>query len=348
MIKISSSNQEPVEIDGSYGEGGGATLRNAVALSALSKKSIFIRNIRSKRPKSGLMPQHFNAVRAVALLSGAECQKLKVGSNELFFKPQNIQGGRFEIDINTAGSITMVLQAFMIPAAFTDSPVEITIRGGTDVRWSPPVDYLQNVTLKILEKMGYIAEIDTIQRGHYPRGGGIVKVKIKPAPKFRPIELAELHFNKIKGISHAVNLPQHVAQRQAQSAERSLADQGIESTIEIEHSDDAMGPGSGITLWTDGEIPVGGSFIGERGLRAAKVGEKAADEILYYISRGAALDKYMGDQIIPYMAIAGKSKVRTAELTLHALTNIYIAQLLMEKKFSVSGHTGQTATIEVD
>ena len=336
-----------IEIDGSYGEGGGAILRNAVALSALTSRPLNVKNIRANRPKPGLMSQHFNAVNAVAQLSGAKCDKLKVGSSEISFNPEYIKGGKFEIDIKTAGSITMVLQAFMIPAGFADSPVKIMIKGGTDVKWSPPVDYLQNVTLKILESMGYVAKADLIRRGHYPRGGGVVKVKIKPVKKLNPVKLIDLQFSKIKGISHAVNLPEHVAVRQAESAEKLLEANGIESEIKIEHSDDSIGSGSGITLWSDGDIPVGGSYIGERGLRAEKVGKKAAEEILYHTSKGAALDRYMSDQIIPYLGIAGNSKVKTVELTLHTVTNIYIAELLLEKKFYVRGKIGETATIEV-
>ncbi|WP_414469342.1 RNA 3'-terminal phosphate cyclase [Methanobacterium sp. ACI-7] len=337
-----------IEIDGSYGEGGGAFVRNAIALSALTSKPINIRNIRAKRPKPGLMPQHFNAVNAVAQLSNAECDKLSVGSNEIFFKPQKIAGGRFDIDIKTAGSITLVLQAFMLPAAFADSETEITIKGGTDVRWSPPIDYLQNVTLKILKSMGYHARIDLIRRGHYPRGGGIVKVKIEPVNKLNSIEHIDLEFDKIKGISHAVNLPEHVAVRQAESAQKLLKANGIESEIEIEQSDNAVGSGSGITLWSDNDIPVGGSYIGERGLRAEKVGEYAAEEIIYHISKGAAIDKYIGDQIIPYMGVAGNSTVKIAELTLHAVTNIYIAELLLGKKFNVNGKIGEIATISIE
>lgn len=337
-----------MEIDGAYGEGGGAIVRNAVALSALTSKPITIKNIRANRPKSGLMPQHFNSVKAVAQLSGAHYQNLNIGSSEISFFPENIVGGKFDIDIKTAGSSTMVLQAFMIPAAFSNSPVEITIKGGTDVRWSPPIDYLQNVTLKILKKMGYDTKVDLIRRGHYPCGGGIVKVKIRPIKKLNPFKLMDLEFDKVKGISHSVNLPQHIAIRQAESAGKLLEKSGIESEIDIEHSDNAIGPGTGITLWTDNDIPVAGSCIGERGLRAEKVGQKAVEEILYHISKGTALDKYMGDQIIPYMAIAGNSEIKTAELTCHAVTNIYIAEMIMDKKFDVNGKIGEIATIKVN
>lgn len=337
-----------IEIDGSYGEGGGAIVRNAVALSALTSKPINIKNIRAKRSKSGLMPQHFNAITAVAQLSGAKCDKLNVGSSEISFKPESIRGGKFEIDIKTAGSVTMVLQAFMIPAAFADSSVEITIKGGTDVRWSPSVDYLQNVTLKILEKMGYTVKMDIIRRGHYPRGGGIVKVKINPVKKLKPLKLNDLEVDNIKGVSHAVKLPKHVAVRQAESAENLFKKNGFDAEIEVQHSDDTLGPGSGILLWSEGNSRVSGSAIGERGLKAEKVGEKAAEELLYHISKGAALDKYMGDQIISYMAIAGNSEVKTAELTLHATTNIYIAKVLLGKKFDIKGNVGESAIISVD
>ena len=337
-----------IEINGSHGEGGGALLRISTALSALTSNPIHITNIRANRPKTGLMPQHLNAVKAVASLSAARVDGLEIGSRELFFYPEEIKGGNYNIDIKTAGSITLVLQAFMIPAGFAESPVNIKIRGGTDVRWSPPVNYLQHVTLPILKSMGYDADLDIIRRGHYPRGGGIVKVKINPVKKLKSASFDDLKINKIKGISHAVKLPEHVAVRQAESAEKVLQANGFNAEIEIENSDNALGPGSGIVLWTEGNTRVGGSSIGERGVRAEKVGEKAAEELLYHISQGAAVDKYIGDQIIPYMAMAGKSSVKTAELTLHAVTNIFVTEKIMGKKFDVDGEVGEIATIWID
>lgn len=336
-----------IEIDGAYGEGGGSIVRMATALSALMQETINIRNIRSNRPKQGLMLQHLNAIKAVAQLSNASCDELYMGSNEIFFKPESLRGGDFEINIKTAGSIALVLQAFMIPACFAKSEVNITICGGTDVRWSPSINYLQNVTLPLLKTMGYIAEIDIIRRGHYPRGGGIVNVTIDPIKKLKPIRNTELEVNKIRGISHCVRLPEHVAVRQAESAEKVLKVNGFDAEIEIEISNNALGAGSGIILWSEGKSRIGGSAIGQRGLKAEKVGKNAAEELLYHISNGSSADKYLGDQLIPYMAIAGNSKIKTAELTLHVLTNIHVAEKIMNKKFNVIGELGDTATISV-
>ena len=104
----------------------------------------------------------------------------------------------------------------------------------------------------------------------------------------------------------------------------------------------------GILLWTDGKTQVSGSSIGEPGKRAEEVGADAAREILFHISRRSAVDRYMGDQIIPYMAIAGNSSVKTAELTQHALTNIYMTEKFINKKFHVDGNLGEEAVINVE
>lgn len=337
-----------IDIDGSLGEGGGAILRIATALSAVTSKPININNIRSKRPKPGLMPQHLYAVKAVADLCNAEVSGLEIGSTELSFHPSTIKAGNYKIDIKTAGSITLILQAFMIPAAFADGPVKITIIGGTDVRWSPSVDYLRYVTLPILKLMGYNADIELVRRGHYPRGGGILEVKIFPVSELIPINILKQHFNSINCISHAVKLPEHVAVRQANAAQKTLKRAGYDVNIEIEHSNNSLGPGSGIFLWTDGAVPVSGSSIGEPGKKAEDIGAEAANQILYHISKRAAIDRYMGDQIIPYLAIAGNSTINTAELTQHALTNIQITQRFIKRKINVSGKLGETAKITVE
>lgn len=349
-----------IEIDGSYGEGGGALVRISAALSALTGKSVHITNIRANRPKKGLMPQHLNALKSVALISNASHQGLEVGSTEVTFKPAELVGGDYHLDIGTAGSMTLVLQSFLIPAAFARDPVKITLRGGSDVRWSPPVDYLSNVTLPILKSIGYNVELKLLHRGHYPRGGGVLEAIIRPVTNISPFNLLDLKVDKIKGISHAVKLPEHVALRQAQSAKSVLESAGYPAEIEVQHSDNSLSPGSGIVLWTEGEnregstdgelisSRLGSSSIGERGKRAELVGKQAADELLYFISRKAALDKYMGDQIIPYMAMAGNSQLKTAELTEHTLTNIYVTEKITGDRFEYEGKLGEPALIRVD
>ena len=299
----------------------------------MTSKPVHVTNIRSGRPKPGLMAQHLNAVKAVAALSNASLSGLELGSTEIFFNPESLSGGDYKIDIGTPGSITLILQAFMIPAAFADGPVTINITGGTDLRWSPSVDYLENITLPILKLMGYKARINILKRGHYPRGGGMLKLEVDPIKNLEPLNVSDLKFDCIKGVSQAIKLPVHIAERQAKSAEKILLKEGYNSKIKIKTSEKAIGPGS---------------TVGEPCKRAEKVGSEAAKEILYHISRRSAVDRYMGDQIIPYIALAGKSNVKTAELTQHALTNIHVTEKFIKRKFRVEGMLGESSLISVD
>ncbi|WP_455363283.1 RNA 3'-terminal phosphate cyclase, partial [[Eubacterium] cellulosolvens] len=55
-----------IEIDGSFGEGGGQVLRTTVGLSALLGREVHVKNIRAKRPNPGLRAQHITGIKAVA------------------------------------------------------------------------------------------------------------------------------------------------------------------------------------------------------------------------------------------------------------------------------------------
>jgi RNA 3'-phosphate cyclase len=341
-----------IEIDGSYKEGGGALLRVSTAFSAVNGKPFHIKSIRAGRPKPGLMMQHLHAARSIQKLSNAQVEGLEIGSTHLKFKPGSLKSGKFEVDVQTAGSISLILQAFIIPAIFAPQEVEITIRGGTDVRWAPAVDYLCNVTIPILKSMGVFIDLELLQRGFYPRGGGLLNAKIKPVEKLKPLNLHDLEFDTLKGISYSNKLPNHVTVRQAESAKKLLQNAGYEVEIEIDSSGDSWGPGSGLVLWSEFKgrnIPrVGSSSLGEPGKRAEIVGKEAANDLLSFLSSGAPLDKYMGDQIIPYMAIAGLSSVKISELTNHTLTNIYAAGKFTDNEFQVKGDLGAVAEITVE
>src|SRR5207253_2065855 len=154
-----------IEIDGSFGEGGGQVLRTAVALATVLSKEINVFNIRSGRAEPGIRPQHMTGVKAAAELCSANLQGLEVGATEFVFKPGKLRTGNFRFDVGTAGSVTLVLQTLMPILAFAPGPVQLEITGGTDVKWSPPIDYVRLVTLPILKKIGYRGHLETVRWG---------------------------------------------------------------------------------------------------------------------------------------------------------------------------------------
>ena len=72
-----------IEIDGSFGEGGGAILRQAIALAAYAGQAVRLSRIRANREPPGMKPQHVKAVEAVAAISGAKVAGAAVRSSEL-------------------------------------------------------------------------------------------------------------------------------------------------------------------------------------------------------------------------------------------------------------------------
>ena len=160
----------------------------------------------------------------------------------------------------------------------------------------------------------------------------------------------------VKGISHCVKLPSHVAQRQAAAAKEKLSVRGIrEVNIAIETypstQDPHLAPGSGIALamkFANGPI-LGADSIGERGKPAERVGDEAASKLLKEFDSKAALDRHMGDILIPYMAVAeGRSEIEVSAITNHTLTNIKVSEILAGVKFQVEGSLHEPGRISVE
>src|SRR5271157_4709150 len=172
-------------------EGGGQIVRTTIALSALTGKPIKLTKIRDKRPNPGLQAQHVVAVKAVGAICNAETTGLTQGSQELTFTPHGHVAGRWSFDVGTAGSIPLILQALMPAAAYAPSDVTLDLTGGTDVRWSPTIDYLRLIHLPLLQSMGYRAIIQLQRRGHYPKGGGHVTITINPPRYLKAITLLD-------------------------------------------------------------------------------------------------------------------------------------------------------------
>lgn len=343
-----------IEIDGSIGEGGGQVLRTSLALAAVLKREVRVFNIRAGRSEPGLRAQHLTSVKAVAQICSASSTGLKIGSTEFVFSPGRMGAGFFRFDVGTAGSITLVLQTLMPLLPFAPGTTEVEITGGTDVKWSPPIDYLRLVTLPLLERMDLHASILLTRRGHYPKGGGLVRLTSTPTPVLKSILREDGgDVTAITGISHSTKLPASVAERQASAATRAVEEKGFpHSQIRIDASENGphIGPGSGIVLCATTSVGslLGGDSLGERGRPAEAVGEDAARRLLEEMNSGAFLDRHMGDVIVPYAALAeGVSDISVSQVTRHTLTNVRVAEQVAGVSFDPLARVGMPGRLRV-
>ncbi len=325
-----------IEIDGSRGEGGGQILRTCVSLSAVTGEPVRISRIREDRPNPGLQPQHVTSIGAVAEICGAEVEGLFAGSKEIVFRPAQTIGGGFEFDVGTAGSISLVVATCLPPLALAKARTTLTVKGGTDVRWSPPIDYLRSVHVPLLERFGCGCDIGIVSRGFYPEGGGEISVEVSPAGALGPVDLGSRgEVLRVEGVSYSQNLPEHVASRMKHSAIKKLLDF---REVRIE-ADLRKGPstGAGIVLAAVCENTViGSSALGAKGVRSESLGEGCAEDLMDTLSSKATVDDHMADQILIYMALAGEGSRMVAEqLSRHAETNMWVIEQMLGKKFSV-------------
>lgn len=342
-----------IEIDGSVGEGGGQVLRVCLALSALTGESVAIKNIRINRATPGLRRQHLTAIRAAAEVASATVSGVTIGSSEITFSPSGRRGGTFYFDTRTAGSTMLILQALLPVLAFADRHASVTLVGGTNNPMAPQVDYVINVLNPTLGFMGFDYELRLVLRGFYPRGGGVVEVFTDPIGAIRPINVVKMgSILGIKGVSHSRNLPTHVVERQAKAATQSCSRAGYQSiAIALDAGQKVVSPstGSGIVLWTETSTggKLGGDALGARGKPAEQVGAEAAANLLAELSAGAPLDAHLADQLVVWLALAnGRSKIKTAALTLHAVTAMVVTEALTGCEFKTHGKIGAPGTIE--
>lgn len=316
-------------------EAGGQFVRTACALSAITGKAVKITNIRGARPEPGLKVQHIEGIRALGELCGAEIKGLEKGSRELEFFPHKFAENDIIVNISSAGSIGLVLQALLIAATKFEKQVKIKfVGGGTWGKWAPPVLYLEKILFPLMGCERSLTT-DIKKDGFYPKGGADVEVTVKPF-KLQQIDLLEkgklLEINIISIASESLKMA-NVAERQASAAKEELKKKfSVPIMSDIKYVPSASA-GSGILVVGKYEHSLlGGDAIGEIGKKAEAVGNEAVKNFLAEIS--GAVDRHAADMLLPYMAFSGGS-FSTTKITQHIITNCAVIEKFLPVKFEI-------------
>ncbi len=324
----------PMVIDGSAGEGGGQILRTSLALSMLTGKPFVLERIRARRKKAGLMRQHLTCVKAAAAVCGAELEGAALGSSRLVFRPGRVEGGEHELDIGSAGCVSLVLQTIALPLALAAGESRVRVRGGTHALWAPPHPFFEEAWLSLVQRAGADISLELVSAGFYPAGGGEVVMTVRPSGALAPLHLpapsAELAVSLRAIVS---NLSEGIARRELSTAAELLT--GTKVTLS---SASVRSPGPGNAIWLSARDEVTGvtnvfSGIGKVDVRAEDVGRAVAEAFLGWRETGTSIEAHLADQVMLPIALAGEGSFTCDALTLHARTNLEVIHAFTGRRF---------------
>lgn len=321
-----------VSIDGAQKSGSGTIVRYAVALAALLGQPLHLFNVRAKRPKPGLRPQHVSSILACAELCGATTTGAGVDSSEFTFEPgQRIKGGTFTWDIGTAGSATMLALSILPVACFADSPVIAHITGGVFQDFAPSPHHMQHVLAPLLRRMGITMELRLHRAGYVPVGSGLIEVRVQPTK--RPLTALDLTeqgvIRQVSGIAFSSHLAERrVSERMARVCMQQLQAAGL--TCQIEQIDDsaALHAGASLAVWAVSSTSClfGADRAGALRRSSEAIGRFVATSLLEDLSTGATVDRHIADQLVLFAALAhGTSRYRVPRQTDHLDSNLWLA-----------------------
>ena len=339
--------REMILIDGSFGEGGGQIIRTSLALSLVTGKPFRVERVRARRDPPGLKRQHLTAVNAAAEVGRAKVEGAAVGSQYFSFEPNETVAGDYSFSIGTAGSTTLVLQTILPPLMIAREPSLVTLEGGTHNKHAPPFDFLEKTFLPLVRRTGPKVEIDLVRYGFYPPGGGKLTVLIEPTGERGRLDINERgEIRRRLARALCVRLPPSVGERELAVVRERLGWDGDE--LRVGTTKNAVSPGNVLTLEMEGEsLTELFTGVGERGVRAETVAERAVAEVERYLADGAPVGEHLADQLLIPLALAGGGSYVTGEPSPHTTTNVEIVKKFLDVEITAERVSERQWRIEV-
>ncbi len=334
-----------IVIDGSKYEGGGSILRTALAYSLTTQKPFKIINIRKNRNPSGLKNQHLASIKLAQMISNSAVENAELGSETITFYPNKIKKGTYNIDIGTAGSITLLLQSVLLPIIVSSKKISLRLKGGTDVNNSPTFDYFKYIFLNSIKEYSDF-KIELLRRGYYPKGNGRINIEINPKyndldkEEFKKIDYYNLK-NYIK-VTLRVNASKHYDEfflQQINEYFKLLSSEfkkyNIDSSVITSYNDSDSKGGSytiEVQYYDKNEnvkiIGDSNVFLNEK---PQSIVEESIIRIKNIIENKIVCDKHLSDQLISFLSFFG-GRIKAEKITEHVKANVYVSNLFFKNK----------------
>jgi RNA 3'-terminal phosphate cyclase (ATP) len=349
------TTEDPIVLNGSHGEGGGALFRTALSMSALTQKPLIIDSIRGATRKPGISAEDLPVLHALIKACNAQVEGAELGSKKLEFTPKFLPRSiQFSHDISRSGSgrspgNTLVVAQTLAPIlARTGAYSSIELYGETHNNNTLTFDAFELTTVPAHAAQGIGIFPVIHQAGFSYACRGHILVEIEPSA-INPLNWAQRGGVVAAGARiTACDVHSQVIADATSKAIKLLQDAGYGDQVDqIEIS--GPEPGLSVTFWIKFEHGAGSaSACWSRGSQISDTIERAWGEFIAFTQTTATVDPYLSDQLLlPACLADGTTTYTTSNITRRLKTIAWAIKEFVPIAITIKGIEGSPGTITI-
>ena len=320
---------ETIVINGSHGEGGGALVRTAVAMSCVTQQPLQVYSVRGGLRKQGLTAEDITLIEALADSTRAEVEGAGLGATEFVFLPKTLPqpvNGMYDVSVQDKGKVpgnALVLLGSIAPVlARAGAYSEVAVRAETHNERTVCFDAFERVTVPAMRRFGLYLFPQLVDAGFGYAAKGEVVLEIEPSA----LKAADFSSRGDLVAAGAVvstgDMPERVGVTAASALEEMANRHGLSLEIDVlDHS--SKSKGVTVTVWAEFERGFGS---GTAALSRDQIVDETANlaflRFMEWFGTDATVDAHVADQLLLVAAQAeGRTEMTTPMLTKKARHN---------------------------
>lgn len=348
--------QEPIVINGSHGEGGGALLRTALVMSALTQIPLRIHNIRGALRKPGLNSEDLLVLAILSASCRAEVEGDDLGSLDVRFapsRPPRAVDQRFDIGAYEKGSVSgsapVVVESVLPVLIRAGAYSRLSVLGETHGQNTLGFDAFERSALSAHRAQGVCAFPSLVSAGYGTGAVGEMRLDIEPSLPNSVDWSGRGDLVKCGAVVSYSDLSDDIAARGVRHLRKGLVDMSAEADIEA-MALPSKGAGISVTVFAEYENGRGSATVnGQRGVKIENVVDNAIRAFEEWVRSGASVDPFLADQMLLLgIQAQGKTVYSTQRVTRRLTTMVWVSKQFMPLHMTVKGAEGFPGVVSIE
>lgn len=345
---------EPLTLDGSHGEGGGALLRTALVMSSITGRPVTVLNARGALRHPGLNAEDLMVVDALAAAVDADVSG-EVGEDRVEFRPRrHPRALRQSFDAQAYGpgqsvATAVVAQAVLPVLARGGAYSVLELQGATHGANTLAFEAFEHGSLSAHRQQGVYAAATLRRAAFFPAGHGSIQLEVEPSV---PLPVEWHNRGRLESCGAAVVVVGYGKEHGERAADRVhslFGEAGLSPEVTlVRHESDA--PDVQVTCWAKFSNGIGvGAATGRGKAKIEHAAEAAFREFLEWYSGDATADAFTADQLLVTACLAeGKSVYSTPRVTKRLTTMAWVVRQFLPIRVTVHGVEGGPGRVVVE